>query len=82
MRAHPYRTADNRIDGVVLTFVDVTERKEATERLRHSEERLRRALEVETVGVIFFGMDNRIIDTNQAFLAISGYSPDTLRVTA
>ena len=27
LRMMPYRTIDNRIDGVVLTFVDVTERK-------------------------------------------------------
>ena len=32
-----YRTADNRIDGVVVTFVDITERRLATERLRQSE---------------------------------------------
>jgi len=25
MRIHPYRTVENRIDGVVLTFVDITE---------------------------------------------------------
>ena len=28
-RALPYRTADNRIDGVVITFVDITDRKNA-----------------------------------------------------
>lgn len=33
MRAVPYRTADNRIDGVVLTFVDITERKRAADEL-------------------------------------------------
>jgi two-component system CheB/CheR fusion protein len=32
-RLHPYRTSDDRIDGVVVTFVDITDRKEA-ERIR------------------------------------------------
>ena len=33
-RLRPYRTVDDRIDGVVLTFVDVTERKATEHRLR------------------------------------------------
>jgi two-component system CheB/CheR fusion protein len=32
MRA--YRTVDNKIDGVVITFVDITERKLMEERLQ------------------------------------------------
>jgi two-component system CheB/CheR fusion protein len=30
-RILPYRTRDNRIDGVVITFVDITERKQAAD---------------------------------------------------
>ena len=33
-RILPFRTQDNRIDGVVVTFVDVTARKRAAERFR------------------------------------------------
>ncbi len=32
MRIHPYRTIDNYIDGVVITFVDISARKKAEER--------------------------------------------------
>jgi len=32
MRIHPYRTIDNFIDGVVITFVDISGRKQAEER--------------------------------------------------
>lgn len=32
-RLQPYRTRDNRIDGVVITFTDITERKRATDDL-------------------------------------------------
>jgi two-component system CheB/CheR fusion protein len=31
MRILPYRTTDNRIDGVVVTFIDITERKKMEE---------------------------------------------------
>ena len=54
MRVLPYRTAEDRIDGVVLTFVDITERKVAAVQLRRVGGRLRRALAIETVGVFFF----------------------------
>ena len=76
VRATPYRTMDDGIDGVVLTFVDITERKLAVSRLRESETRLRRALQVDTVGVLFFDKDHRITDTNPAFLDMSGYTAD------
>jgi two-component system, chemotaxis family, CheB/CheR fusion protein len=43
MRVIPYRTAEDRIDGVVLTFVDITPRKAAEQELRESVDRLRMA---------------------------------------
>ncbi len=40
-RMLPYRTADDRIAGVVLTFVDITRRQQAEEEVRASEARFR-----------------------------------------
>jgi two-component system, chemotaxis family, CheB/CheR fusion protein len=34
LRMRPYRTVDDKIDGVVITFVDITERKLLEERLQ------------------------------------------------
>jgi PAS domain S-box-containing protein len=42
-RILPYRTKDDRIEGVVITFADVTEMKELTDALRVSEEAMREA---------------------------------------
>ncbi len=72
-RALPYRTTDNRIDGVVVTFVDITARIVAERALRSNEERLRRVLAVDTVGIVFFDADGRITDANDAFLRLCGY---------
>jgi PAS domain S-box-containing protein len=44
-RALAYRTNDNRIEGVVLTFVDITARKLAEDELRANEERSRLILD-------------------------------------
>lgn len=46
MRLLPYRTTDDQINGVVITFFDITTRKKAAEKLRISEERMRRQKEV------------------------------------
>lgn len=43
VRIVPYRTVDDRIDGVVLTFVDITTRKKAEDVLRATGDRLREA---------------------------------------
>ncbi|HEU4328935.1 MAG TPA: PAS domain-containing protein [Roseiflexaceae bacterium] len=45
VRLRPYRTADHRIDGVVLTFLDISERRQVAEALRDSEQRLRLSYE-------------------------------------
>lgn len=45
MRVLPYRTAEDRINGVVLTFVDISRRKAAEEAVRQSEERMRLVFE-------------------------------------
>ncbi|UOR05265.1 PAS domain S-box protein [Hymenobacter aerilatus] len=58
--------AERTWDAVVRT------RTEAA--LRQSEERLQKAISIETVGVIFFNLDGRITDANEAFQRMSGYS--------
>ena len=40
-RLLPYRTTDDRIDGAVLTFIDITRRREAERQLRLDQERMR-----------------------------------------
>lgn len=41
LRLLPYRSSEDHIDGTVLTFIDITHRRQAEDELRASEERLR-----------------------------------------
>ncbi|MEO7933990.1 MAG: PAS domain S-box protein [Chthoniobacterales bacterium] len=49
VRMLPYRTIEDHINGVVLTFVDITESRQAHLALRDSEERMRFALEAANI---------------------------------
>ena len=40
-RFKPYRTVEDKIDGVVVTFVDIGERRRAEDALRESEAQMR-----------------------------------------
>ena len=52
MRLRPYRTVEDRIDGVVLSFVDITSRREAQQNLAESEARYRRLFEAMDEGYL------------------------------
>jgi two-component system CheB/CheR fusion protein len=75
MRVLPYRSAEDRIDGVVLTFVDITERKLAEEALKWSEERMRLMLErVPDYAIITLSADGRVDIWNAGAAAMFGFS--------
>ncbi|AKJ31071.1 PAS domain S-box protein [Caldimonas brevitalea] len=67
------RLPDARAARLNAVLIDVTRRREADEQRRRSEHRLRKALEIQTVGVIFFRTNGAITYCNPAFLAMSGY---------
>lgn len=73
-RLLPYRTVDDHIAGVVLTFVDITERLQGAEALRQSEDRFTAIVNQATVGVVQAELDGKITFANQHFLQLLGYS--------
>lgn len=73
-RIRPYRTIDDRIDGAVLTFVDVTELRRAEEKLRVGEERLRIAAETtKDYAILTVDEDGVITTWNLGAQRIFGY---------
>jgi two-component system, chemotaxis family, CheB/CheR fusion protein len=78
-RVRPYRTMDDRIDGVVITFQDITERRRAEEQLRAGEERLRLLIEGATDYAVFTMNDQGIIDSwNSGAERMFGYRSDDI----
>jgi two-component system CheB/CheR fusion protein len=72
MRVRPYRTVANVIDGVVLTFEDITERKRMEKKLQVEQERLRAVFEAIPAIVYFQARDYSIPFANRTFRDIFG----------
>lgn len=66
MRLRPYRTVEDRIDGTVMTFVDISERARAEAALRESEARLTAVLDILPVGVAIADMNGAFLLSNRA----------------
>ena len=73
-RVRPYRTLEDRIAGVVLSFVDVTERKRAQESLRQSQERFSAIVNQASVGVAQTRLDGTITFANTCYQELMGYT--------
>jgi len=77
----PHRPSERELrltDLYARQAAEVIALRQVEQALRASEERLRRAVQIDTVGVLFFTPDGRITDANDAFLRMSGYSREDL----
>jgi two-component system, chemotaxis family, CheB/CheR fusion protein len=78
VRIAPYRTPEDRIAGVVATFIDITERKNAQEQLRESEARFRAMFVQASVGIVQIGDGAQFLAANPGFCNVVGYSEEEL----
>ncbi len=79
MRFRPYRTIDNKVDGVVITFVDITERRQMEEALKQSDADLRqerRLVELSRDPIFIWDFDGSIMVWNRGSEELYGYSRD------
>ena len=75
-RIIPYRTLDNRIDGVVITFIDITDRKQAADAVVR---RLAAVVESSADAIFSKDLDGTIRTWNRGAERIYGYGRDEVR---
>ena len=76
-RLRPYRTVDNKIDGVVATFIDITQRRRADEAMRVTEDRLHRESSLIALSrspIFAWEFDGGIVEWNRGSEQLYGYT--------
>jgi two-component system CheB/CheR fusion protein len=76
-RVRPYRTVEDKIDGIVITFIDISERRATEIALRESEQKLRqekRLVELSREPIFVWDFDDGILEWNRGSEELYGYS--------
>ncbi|MBV9430545.1 MAG: PAS domain-containing protein [Hyphomicrobiales bacterium] len=77
VRLRPYRTVDDKIDGVVITFLDVSDRLQVEGALRQSEQELRRVKRLVDLShdpIFIWDYDGGVVEWNRGSEELYGYS--------
>ncbi|SFU88799.1 CheR family methyltransferase [Pseudoduganella namucuonensis] len=78
-RLLPYRTAHDRIDGAVLTFIDITGRRQAEDKVRASEERMRLVADsTRDYAIITMDRDGLITSFNSGAERLFGHTEEEI----
>lgn len=79
LRIQPYRTQEGAIEGAVITFADVTERKRMEAELKEHESRLRAVVENYPEPIYLKDAECRLLVANQATLDVVGRPIEEVR---
>jgi len=75
VRLLPYRTNEDRIEGAVMTFFDITARRHAEEQARASEARMRMVAEsARDYAIVTLDEDGRVTSWNKGAETLFGYT--------
>ncbi len=66
-RLQPYRKGDDRIEGVVITFIDITDRKYAEEQIREARDLAEKIINTVRSPMLVLDDDLRVQSANEAF---------------
>jgi two-component system CheB/CheR fusion protein len=78
MRISPYRTAQNIINGLVVSFLDINEQKKATALLRETTDYLDNLFNYASAPIIVWNFDLKITRFNNAFAQLTGRNSDEM----
>lgn len=77
-RCHTYYDDAGKVLRSVGTVQDITERKLTEETLRESNERFTASFEDAAIGMVLVSLDHRIMEANQVFCSMLGYTKNEL----
>ncbi len=72
----PLRDETGEVDGILVHAVEVTEQVHRRQRIQESESRLQRLVNSNVIGVSFTHRNGAIVDANERFLSMLGYTRD------
>jgi two-component system CheB/CheR fusion protein len=78
MRISPYRTAQNVINGLVVSFLDINEQKKATALLRETTDYLDNLFNYASAPITVWNSDLKITRFNNAFAQLTGRNSDEM----
>ncbi|MFA9478477.1 chemotaxis protein CheB [Phycisphaerales bacterium AB-hyl4] len=78
-RLQCYRTSDDRIEGVVITFIDITERKQIEEAIDKAKHVAEEVINTVRNPMLVLGKNLRVKDTNAAFDQMFAVESDELQ---
>ena len=79
MRIRPYLTDEDKIDGIVVTFVEVSDQHRVQQALRRHEELLQQQkhlIDLSRDPIFVWDFDNGIVDWNRGSEQLYGFSRD------
>jgi two-component system CheB/CheR fusion protein len=79
MQIRPYRTSDNRLDGAVLSFVEVDALKRALGDSERARDYARSIVETVSSALIVLDGELRVVSANQAFFDLFSLTPETTK---
>lgn len=79
VRLLPYRTNEDRIEGAVMTYFDITARRQAEEQARASEARMRMVAEsARDYAIVTLDEEGRVTSWNKGAETLFGYTADEM----
>ena len=79
VRLQPYRASDDRIDGLVMTFIDITDRRAAEERIREMKALDEKIIDTVRNPMLILGEYLHIERANEAFYEMFADTRDDIR---
>jgi len=82
IRIIPYRTVDNKIDGLVVTFVDVTEGKRALDKAQQARRYAENILDTIVEPLVVLDKDLKVVSATRSFYDKFKLQPSDIEKTA